>query len=737
MDILFGDLERWITPEELRDFDIVTYGYGDQERLYVRGQFTFHKNEEKINQIWRACDYLSHMDMRFEDVMEGRSRLHFESAEGCYSAAILGRNDIRVKYANKAFTDVEGEDTAYTHGLYIGTGRYRDRSVVYKAGSRQDGKKLAKLSDTWFEMKNTVYSDTRKPLQQEVGDREQLAVVAKEKAKCMYWAQEKYQSKLCIDDVDSTDTILWLDGRLYKQKHETALFPDNLITAPFFHFQEWKRYYRANQLAPFHRESKARTFVLTKEGVIPIYPIEYKHDKHFVPSYLGLELTKWNGVKSDDREFLPSYSYCLHSGPRKTPPNPPAPQCRYVSSWRDRERVEIISGAPEWKLLDANTEVTLGLTLQITAEQAANPAAIDGILDLITMYLNRWQGQPCVLLIHVAGTNPEVAAKLRNQLGPASSLSDALETCLVAAIFDEGAEFVSRKALLNMVVDASPTRWVLSGFELERGIVISHDTAFFAHRSSRIYEDLPGHIFIVPHFGFVEGEHDFTIPKILEAKQAGQLNRLSKFEMGFCEGGEDSDAGDDGGQIFEPIVDTWWKLTAAFVTGQQEAVVDEGNILLQRALTLDDIQLSIIGLLTDAKHYNLFAMDASPILMVDNLGPRNGMITSELVREVEEFGGKQCYNGLRLAQLATLGYTVNVMAGAYAASSAETRAKALAGQAEKGASGTSRCDGCFLFDVEHEDILEDISKDERKRPAKAALLWDHTLYKEPQLEGHT
>lgn len=43
LDIAFGDLPRWITTEELTDFDIVTYGFGDQSRVYLRGQFTIHK----------------------------------------------------------------------------------------------------------------------------------------------------------------------------------------------------------------------------------------------------------------------------------------------------------------------------------------------------------------------------------------------------------------------------------------------------------------------------------------------------------------------------------------------------------------------------------------------------------------------------------------------------------------------------------------------------------------------
>jgi hypothetical protein len=735
LDILFGDMPRAITPDELIDFDIVTYGFGDQDRLYLRGQFTFHRNEDKINQLWRSCEYLSHMDKRFADVLSGEKHLHFESAEGCYSAAILQRTDIKVKYTVKAFTDIDETDTSYSHGLYVGTGKKKDTTVLYKAGSKSDGKALARLPGTWFETKDSVYSNPSQPLQWEVGERERIPLIEKSDAKCMFWAQKQYQARLCIDDVMSTDTVFWIDGQLYKQRYERATLPGRIVTAPFFHFQEWKRYYRPTQLAGFHRSGPVSTFVLSKEGVLPIYPTEYQPEKNFIPSPLGHDIYKWHGVKGNDRQQLPSHNYCLISGPRKFPPNPPAPQCHLITSWRDKNIVEIISGAPAWTQLDIQMEVTMALTLQIQAEQAADPIIVRGLLELIAMYLNRWQGQPSVLVIHVAGATPEVMAKLRIKLGPGSDLSYyGLETCLVAAIFSSKPGTVSRRALMNMAVDAAPTRWVISGFELERGIVVSHDTAFFAHRVSRIHEGIPGSAYIVPQFGLINQENDFTLPALWKSKQAGNIQALSKLEEGSCEGGEDSEAGDDGSDIFEPLNEFWWQLTEGFVTGTDTSIDEKA--IERRALALDDIQLSLIALLTESKHYNLFVMDISPILMTDNLGPGNGMLTSELAREVEEFGGKQCYNGLRLAQLAAFGYSINILAGAFALSTPATRSYAFAGVPSDSSRGASRCDGCFLFDEEHEDILEDISRDERKRPAKAVLLWDHPEDSAP-LFGHT
>jgi hypothetical protein len=730
LDIMFGDLSRWITPVELNDFDIVTYGFGDQDRLYLRGQFTFHKNNDRINQLWRPCEYLSHMDQRFASVMSGEEKMHFESAEGCYSMAILQQKDIKVKYAVKAFTDVKEQDTTYSHGIYVGIGKNRDRSVVYKAGSKEGGKELEKLSDTWFEMKDVAYNNLKKQLQWEIGTREPVPLDWNEQSSCMYWAQQKYQSLLCNDNFEATDTAFWIDGQLYKQKYETAKFPSNVVTAPFFHFQEWKRYYRWSQLVTFHRHGNARTFVLGKEGAIPIYTHEYKRDKKSAPSHLGINTSRWNGVKGGNREQLPGHSYCLRSGPRRFPPSPPAPQCRIFSSWHDQETVEIISSAPGWNQVDADVEVTMALTLQISAEQAADPAVVKGLLGLVKLYLDRWQGQPSVLVVHVAGATPEIMAMLRVRLGPGSNLSYGLETCLVAVIFSKEPDFFSRKALLNMALDAAPTRWVVSGFELERGVVVSHDTAFFAHRVSRTHEDLPGHVFIIPQFGLVDEESSFTVPSLWKAKEDGSVSSLPEFEEEKC---NEADGAEDKGGVFGLVVALWWQLTETYVTGKVTTMDD--NLLTTRAT--DDIQLSLINLLTEGKHYNLFAMDVSPIILTDHLGPRNGMLTSELAREVEEFGGKQCYNGLRLSQLATLGYTVDILAGAFAASTAGTRKAAVAGiSTSSGVLGESRCDGCFLFDEEHEDILEEISKDERQRPAKAAILWDHKLNGDP-LQGHT
>jgi len=728
LDIVFGDLERWITPDELNDFDIVTYGFGDQEKVYLRGQFTFHRNDpEKINQLWRGCDYLSHMDKRFADVRSGKESLSLESAEGCYSEAVLNTNDIKIKYAVKAFTDVRTKDTASTHGVYVGTGKNQDRTVVYKAGGN-DPTGLLTLPQNWFETKGSVYANRKEFLYKPVGERELLSPKIqnqKEVVKCMYWVKKIYQSKLCIDGVDATDTIYWINGQLYKEKFQLAKMPGDIATAPFFHFQEWKRYYRRAQLGGFQRYGPYAGFVLTKEGILPFYSRDTRNNKRNRldttsknPSPLGHSIYQWHGVENNNREQLPNRLYCLQSTTRR---KPSTTKCKFMTSWRDSDKVEILSGAPAWSTVDVTMEVTMAITLQLHADQVNDATIMQGFYEILGLYLNRWQGQPTVIVVHVAGATPEFITTMKEKLGPASDLSNfGMETVLVGAIFSDSPDTFSRKALMNMAIDASPTRFVTSGYELERGLVPSKDTAYLAHRTAQFHKDSGGAVYVIPQFGLMKGVHDFTFDSLAKAQSDGNLDSVSKTEEGECESDNNSlENGEEGS--FMMIEKLWWQLSLQY---DRNIKTIEETTIEDQALALEKIQSKLASLLTEKEHYNLYATDSSPILLFDNLGPRAGMLTSDMVREVDEFGGKMCYNSIRLAQMATLGYHVNVLIGAFAISTPAVRD--VIGDPSRGPIGVSRCDVCFFFtkEREDEDILEDISLDERQRPAKISLLWE-------------
>ena len=547
-----------------------------------------------------------------------------------------------------------------------------------------------------------------------------MMLLLKRQSACIGY-QKSINKKFAFPAFLPPETVFLIDGKLYKQSFENAKLPGNVVSSPFFHFQEWKRYYRDAQLASVHRSTQAMGWVLTKEGAIPLLPRNYQNSKwKSLVSPLGHNnMIQWSAADNSNRKMLPHARYCLTSAPRKTPPRPVVSSCFHSVSWQDSDRVEILHGAPVWKHIDVKREVTLALTLQITAEQAASAKALDGILDVAIANVNAWQGQPCVLVIFMAGATEESITTVKARI--ANLETDA---ALVAMIDQEESHLVSRKALMNMASDAAPTRWVVSGLEVERGLVLSDETSGLAYRRAKIQQDVTGSVFVIPQFA-IDGKttafqicSSTTLPicdELVSTRCMTQMNTTKNAKMKTKN---------------KPRMRSFDKHTnfgGSFHQRKQLQTYAPYNDagLHDLALAFDDMQQSFMKLLTPEKGMELFSLDNSPILMIDSLGPDERIRTSELAREIEEFAGKRCYNGLRLAQLAVLGYNFNVLPEAFAISTNASR-KAASKIVDVETHGASRCDGCFMFDDKHAIIVTTIEKDERIRPAKAAILWETT-----------
>ena len=882
LDILFGDMPRWITQDELNDFDIVTYGYGDQARLYIRGQFTFHRNDAlHINQIWRQCHFLSMLDQRLENARTGKEKLSFQSAEGCYSSKVLQTPNIKVKYVPKAFTDVTNDlesvsdlsllgDLHYTHGLYVGlgskisTGSTR-KVVVYRAASDnpEDAKELLMQPMNWFES-NLVYSNPEIPLLHSP-EGEPLTPIKtlfeqgwkEEDIHCMYWAPIDFQKHICVDpaEVSSHDTVFLIDGKLYKQQHKIeSFFNGKIQTGPFFHFQEWKRFYRPNQLSTLKYSHVAGTkmdlakgvservpmvegWLLTKEGALPVYPpthtghledidpiysgeaVEHpkKMERAGSTHYHGLQgvvhghiVNQWMESERVDRNHLPSSShlYCLKASKRAFPPHPEVSHCDETVSWQDRSKVVILNDAPSWESLhNQGEQITLVLTLQLSSfehfgDNSETDNALEGLLRLAEENILSWDNsssgsrQPCILLIHVAGVTEQVVEKIHSRFGSrtltlhgstegSSSLeggeqgtrtltpkyqSHHLSHCLVAAIFSRDESPVSFKALLNMAQEAAPTRWVVSGLELERGLIINKEASLFAHRAVKVQGDVPGKAFLIPQFASNRNihahhqqhekgsqEHEATIATtvgimdIVHMKHEHELpltNKLSQVDCLPCIDVDGSGKEDEISEIEENILSRieklWWEMTAARIPSFSGKNRQEVREEVEWSQMMEDLSYELIDLLSHVNQDALEAFDVVPLVLVDRIGPKKRMLTLNVIKNVEEFGGTKCFAALYLAQLAALGYDIHVLPGAFAISlpiwrdmtiagdmSCENRRKEhLSMTTNKDKDESLRCAKCFML-TEH--IVNQIAQDERGRVAKSALLWrEFEMMKKPQ-----
>ena len=262
LDIYFGDLENWITRDELEHYDIVTYGFGDQNRVYLRGQFTFHKNDvplrqhqqkdqqhdqqasKEIYKLWTKCDYLYHFDTRFMQLIH-HQKFQLESAEGCYSSVVVSASKekkLKIKYAVKAWTNPKDHADMNNFGVSaiflpsllppIHGDEDHDEKVVRREGYRNvllKKSKLATATEYLHSLKSTLssipsYSTVETTIAtpsyaqpQTKNDNNIYAttstnnntmqcdignktfVTTNEKSHCMGWAPKQYQFNLCID----------------------------------------------------------------------------------------------------------------------------------------------------------------------------------------------------------------------------------------------------------------------------------------------------------------------------------------------------------------------------------------------------------------------------------------------------------------------------------------------------------------------------------------------------------
>ena len=660
LDLLFGDLPRW-WDEWKQDWDVVTYGFGDQHRLYLRGQFTFHRNTDKVNTIWRNCTHLSDWDVRFAKIVQQQEDLRVESAEGCYSEAVLLRDDLRVQYVTKAWTDIDVADTAYSHGIYSSRGR-DGRHVIYKAENASMGKQLRELEANWYE-RNDRYRHPG-PFYQALGPKQQIDLPDDKHAKCMYWARKTFQRHLCLPEkeIAPTDAIYWIHGKLYKQSFEKLPLP--VDTAPFFHFQEWKRRFRTTQLSAIQPDLDR--FVLGPEGVLPIHPSPH---------------TRFRGPRSE----LPTHTYCLVSEPRS---NPSRAGCAFAVSWQD---AHVVSTAPAWSTVDPQADVTLALTLELTPDHWNDRVLYDVVMDHVRKTVVRWKTAPIVLVVYVGTEHSDaLLSRLRRALDGTSQYA------FVALVFAKE-RYVSRKALLNMAADAAPTRWLVSGLELERGLTLSQGSVFWVHRLARLYQNYNRHVFWIPQFA-LDGTGDKWGWPALEKwhRHHAVVMRPAHFKEPCDEGP---------GEHLDVLDEVWWSETLAL-----KEVNPESNVT-----ALDALNRRILSLLLDEMEPQevLYRLDESPILLMD---------AWDLARAVEELAGRRCYNGLQLAQLAGLGYRFGVVPGAFAISSNETRVLNEHIQPAKEAElGPSRCYGCYQFHNQ-QLIVDKIVQEEIQRVVKTTLL---------------
>jgi len=601
-------------------------------------------------------------------------------------------------------------------------------TVLYTAGNHiYDGLNLVSLPTNWFTNISIAksYVDFSIPIQRDLGEREPILKVNDNDANCMFWVRSEYQKFLCLnkDQVDHSYTLYWINGQLFRQKYDIMSFPSNIQTVPFFHFQEWKRTYsRSSQFTAikpkFHEVDPAdrlHGWIMLPEGLVPILPPHNSKTyayKNRLNGYTRLKKTA----------TLPKKSYCLR-WKRMQVEYTETTSCESYVSWTDSSKVYLIRDVPpKWNVFNSDDDITLSLTLEISKEQAKHRNIAENLLSVAASNMVLWKDQPCVLIVYVADTSNWI----RNLLDETFQ-HQSFDHCLVGAIQSEDLK-VSRKALRNMVYDASPTRWTINGIDLERGLILSRETLLFSKRAIADVWDTPGYVFIIPQFCLLESgpqmlssSLSFNSTSVIDLLRTHQENPTSistVLETMDCVSCPES-VPVDNEEVF--AMNTWWASSQSQIIFSLDVESYSEKSIQVQDILLNDYLVKVMRLLTTKNLRTLQDFDSSPILLIDALGPRNGMFTTLLVQEVEEFAGSRCMNALMLAQFITLQYNVRILSGSFAKTSSHFKSLLCPATHDNGIQSPNRCDGCFMFE-NYNELFHVVAREEAVRPAKTSLL---------------
>ena len=256
MDMLLGRMHELIPIEILNRYDIYTSSFGDNFRLYMRGQLTIHRNDPYINNLWRSCLHLSNIGERLNSFADRNyDHWNFQSAEGCYSRVVVDhKKNVSVIVGATQITEAFHDDLREKESFYLGNALLR----CYTQPARlNDISRIEGFLDRGIEStKDTIDFKTEgytKPIQ-EVDYR------------CSYWVVHEFQT--CLDTVPANADILINNNKIEYTTKDRYKVLDNCREGAISHYQGWKRnFYVFTTRAP---TSNSNSMIISENGFIPL-----------------------------------------------------------------------------------------------------------------------------------------------------------------------------------------------------------------------------------------------------------------------------------------------------------------------------------------------------------------------------------------------------------------------------------------------------------------------------------
>eukprot|EP00602_Paraphysomonas_sp_CaronLab_P003664 CAMPEP_0185030194 /NCGR_PEP_ID=MMETSP1103-20130426/16997_1 /TAXON_ID=36769 /ORGANISM="Paraphysomonas bandaiensis, Strain Caron Lab Isolate" /LENGTH=429 /DNA_ID=CAMNT_0027565209 /DNA_START=213 /DNA_END=1502 /DNA_ORIENTATION=+ len=139
-DILWGRLSDVFRESDMAAFDLITMGKSnDASRLFLRGQFTLHRNGPELNSLWRSLTYMSPGNVarrmggvvtelkavetlpppaKAQEILNIK-RKYFISAEGAYSSLVFKNRKHNVLITGRMLSDKNTRPVMWKAGTLV------------------------------------------------------------------------------------------------------------------------------------------------------------------------------------------------------------------------------------------------------------------------------------------------------------------------------------------------------------------------------------------------------------------------------------------------------------------------------------------------------------------------------------------------------------------------------------------------------------------------------------------
>jgi len=251
LDMVIGNLPLFIEQAELDAYDVVSYSFGDQEALYLRGQWTMHRNTHYINTMWKGCPHLGFglqkellLKVAWVRRMEQRGLQNypkrFQSAEGCYSTRAVATRGVRIRVAHKQFVGltVPADQVIYSVSSAVWQCP-RDATVDVETLARHSAVGRCQVSTP----EQPVQANA---VQKLVGGAEPISLSTDG---CGQWMPAEY--RMCARELleagaefAAATALVYANDTLFVQRYRPSpsyALSNGCRQGAFFHFQEWKK----------------------------------------------------------------------------------------------------------------------------------------------------------------------------------------------------------------------------------------------------------------------------------------------------------------------------------------------------------------------------------------------------------------------------------------------------------------------------------------------------------------